>query len=136
MKFPLSFVLIMIFACKGSYSQKLDMDTTQNCLDVIKEVSYYWKLDSLANNGFRLSTHEKFLECKPDKIYADVLLNTLGKPNEIRKTNKGTEYLYYYFDIKSMPKDYSGPSACWYLSFKFENEENFLSSIEKGDIDR
>lgn len=112
------------------------METSRSCSQVVSELSYYWKLDSSANNGFRLYTYKKFLDCKPDKIYADVLLTKLGKPNETRKTNKGTEYIYYYFDIKAMPKGYSAPLACWYISFKFENDANYLSSIQQGDIDR
>ena len=35
-----------------------------------------------------------------------------------------------------MPKRYNAPMACWYINFKFENDENYLSSIEEGDIDR
>jgi hypothetical protein len=94
------------------------------------------KLDSLANNGFRRYTFTKFLNCKINKTYADVLLTKLGKPNEIRRTNKGTEYLYYYFEIRAMPKNYNVPMAYWYINFKFENDKNYLASIEEGDIDR
>jgi hypothetical protein len=135
MKSLFSFVVVMcIYA--STHSQKAKVDTSRNCLQVVNELSYYWKVDSLANNGFRRYTYKKFLNCKPDKLYADVLLNKLGKPNETRKTNKGTEYIYYYFDIRTMPKNYNAPMACWYISFKFENKENYLSSIEEGDIDR
>ena len=125
-----------MFVCTNAYSQKNKGDTVRTSIQVANELSYYWKLDSLANNGFRLYTYKKFLESKPDKIYADVLLTKLGKPNEVRKTNKGTEYIYYYFDIRAMPKNYSAPMACWYINFKFENNQNYLSSIEEGDIDR
>lgn len=64
------------------------------------------------------------------------MLEKLGKPNELRKTNKGIEYVYYYFDIKAMPKGYDAPLACWYISFKFDEYEKYLLSIEEGDIDR
>ncbi len=65
-----------------------------------------------------------------------MLLIELGRPNEIRRTNKGTEYLYYLYDARTMPKRYPGPSACWYIAFRFEKDNNWISSIEEGDIDR
>ena len=127
---------VLIFICCTCYSQKNKPDSCLSCIEVVKELSYYWKLDSLASNGFRRYTFHKFLNCKLTPIYPDVLLNKLGKPNEIRKTNQGVEYLYYYFDIKKMPKNYNAPAACWYINFKFENDQNILSAIEEGDIDR
>lgn len=129
-------LVIMMCIYTSAHCQKEKVDSSLSCLQVAGELSYYWKLDSIANNGFRRYTYNRFLNCKLDKIYADVLLNKLGRPNEIRKTNKGTEYLYYYFDIKAMPKNYNAPKACFYISFKFENEGNYLSSIDEGDIDR
>ena len=54
--------------CTRGYSQKATVDTSRSCLQVANELSYYWKLDSLANNGFRLYTYKKFLVFKPDKI--------------------------------------------------------------------
>lgn len=127
---------MVLCTCKTSYSQKIQSDTSRSSLQVANELSYYWKLDSLANNGFRLYTYKKFIDSKPNKMYADILLTKLGKPNETRKTNKGTEYIYYYFDIKTMPKNYRAPKACLYINFKFESDQNYLTSIEEGDIDR
>ena len=69
-------------------------------------------------------------------IYADQLLNILGKPDETWKTNNGVEYVYYYHDSKKMPKNYKGPASCRFISFKYENKQNTLSSIVEGDIDR
>lgn len=135
MKFLFFFLMATSF-CSNSYSQKVKADTSQSCSQIINELSYYWKLDTLANNGFRRYTYQKFLGCKLDKIYADVLLIKLGKPNEIRRTNKGTDYLYYFFDMRTMPKNYNAPRMCGYINFKFESDGNYLSSIEEGDIDR
>lgn len=129
-------LIVILCICTVTYSQQAKKDTSQSCLQIANELSYYWRLDSMANNGFRRYTYSKFLDCKTDKIYADVLLNKLGKPNQVRKTNKGTEYIYYYFDIKAMPKGYNAPMACFYISFKFEDSRNYLSSVEEGDIDR
>ena len=117
-------------------TQDSKVDSIPSCLQVANEVAYYWKLDSLASNGFRLYTVEKFINCKIGIVYADLLLNILGKPNETWKTNKGTEYIYYYHDSKKMPRNYKGPASCRFIAFKFENNENKLSAISEGDIDR
>jgi len=135
MKSPL-LLFIALCVCSIAYSQPKTVDTSCSCSKAISQVSYYWKLDSLANNGFRLYAYKGLLNCKIDKVYRALLLEKLGKPNELRKTNKGTEYVYYYFDIKTMPKDYDAPLACWYISFKFDEYEKYLQSVEEGDIDR
>lgn len=135
MKILISVILGLGFF-KNGFSQKAIVDTSCNCTKVINDLSYYWKLDSLANNGFRLYTYKNLLKCKVDKVYRGLLQDKLGKPNEIRKTNKGMEYVYYYFDILKMPKGYDAPAACWYISFKFDEYEKYLKEIEEGDIDR
>jgi hypothetical protein len=132
---PLFCFLVVITVSFSSYCQNVKTDTV-SCLAIAKQLSYYWKLDSLANNGFRLYTYNKFLGCKLDDLSVEVLVTELGKPNEIRKTNKGTEYLYYFFDIKQMPKHYDAPRTCEYLVFRFQTDRSFLSAIEFGDMDR
>jgi hypothetical protein len=129
------FLIITFSHCVSAYSQKAKVDTSRDITQVANDLSYYWKLDSLANNGFRLYTYNRLIKSKYGKVYADDLLSKLGKPNKIRETNKGIEYLYYCFDKKTMPKDYDAPLACWYISFKFENDNHTLSSIQEGDMD-
>lgn len=99
------------------------------------QVSYFWKLDSLANNGFRLYSYKKLVNCKIDKVNRGVLLAKLGKPNKILKTNKGSEYLYYCYDSKAMLKEVDFPFECLYINFKFDKYDKFLSSIEEGVLD-
>lgn len=135
MKLLLSAILSLCFYMQ-SYSQKMAADTYCNCTKVISDLSYYWKLDSLANNGFRLYTYDDFLDCKIDKVDRSLLLDKLGRPSEIRKTSDETEYLYYYFDIRTMPRDFEGPAASWYISFRFDENGKYLRKVEKGDIDR
>lgn len=118
------------------FSQKVRLDSIRYCSDVMTEISYYWKLDSNANNGFRFYTYRMLIDAKIDKIDKAILLSKLGKPNEIRESNNNIDYRYYYFDIDKMPKDYDAPIACWYLSFKFKIGDDYLSSIEEGDLDR
>ncbi|RZK03031.1 MAG: hypothetical protein EOO46_18155 [Flavobacterium sp.] len=111
-------------------------DTLIATSKIINQLSYYWKLDSIAGNGFRLSTYNQVLKSKLDHVSKDFLVEKLGKPNQLRTTNHGTEYVYYYFDIKAMPKNYNAPLACWYIAFHFKVNENFASEIVEGDIDR
>jgi len=98
-------------------------------------VSYYWKLDSLANNGFRLYAYQDLLKSKIDKVDRAFLLDKLGKPNQIEQTNHGKEYIYYFYDSKKMPKENGRPFECGYISFKFGEYDKYLSSIDEGVLD-
>lgn len=104
------------------------------CSDVIAELSYYWKLDSLGNNGFRRYTYTKFLNCKIDRITKEKLLDNLGKPNRIWDERNGLEYVYHIFDSRAMPKSYDAPYSCKFISFAL-NRNGDLISIREGDID-
>jgi len=129
------FIAFVLFIHVRLYAQLHLSDTLLNCSKVIKDLSYYWKLDSLANNGFRLYTYDKLLNCKVDKVDRALLFGKLGKPNQTQKTNKGTEYYYYYFDKRAMPRDFEAPNACWYISFQFDEYGKYLLSIREGDMD-
>ncbi len=113
----------------------MEADTSCNCTKVISDLSYYWKLDSLANNGFRLCTYKRLLNCRIDKVYRGLLLDKLGKPNTVRKTNYGTEYVYYFYDSKTMSKENERPFECLYISFKFGEYDKYLNAVEEGLID-
>jgi len=129
----LSILLLALF--QATHAQKFIKDTLPTS-KVIKQLSYYWRIDSLAGNGFRLYSVNELLKSKLDTVSKDFLIEQLGKPNELRKTNHGTEYVYYFFDIKAMPKDYDAPLACWYIAFRFKMNEKNASEIVEGDIDR
>ena len=138
MKFIVCIALGIMFS-NVTYSQPRAniKDSLRKCSDIIEEVSYYWKLDSLANNGFRECAYRKVLKSKLDKISKSFLFEKLGKPNQIsEKFNGDTEYIYYYFDIMAMPKNYDAPLATWYISFLFRKNEDCASWINEGDIDR
>jgi hypothetical protein len=112
-------------------------DSLRKCSDVIKEVSYYWKLDSLANNGYRRCAFRRLLESKLDKISRIFLLEKLGKPNEISDNFNGdTAFIYYCFDSKAMPENYRGAMAVGYISFLFRKNEDCVSWVTEGEGDR
>lgn len=134
MKITHCFILFLFF-CKNMNGQKAMPDTSNRSSNVINIVSYYWKLDSLANNGFRLYAYKDLLNSKIDKVYRSFLLEKLGKPNQIRKTNHGVEYIYYYYDSKALTKEHGKPFECGYISFKFGEYDKYLTSIDEGMLD-
>lgn len=84
-------------ACfREAHAQKFVKDTLPTT-KIIKQLSYYWRIDSLAGNGFRLDSVNELLKSKLDNVSKVYLLEQLGKPNELRKTKHGTEYVYYFF---------------------------------------
>lgn len=129
-------LLIFIALAIVSHSQTVKKDTLTPTTKIINRISYYRKLDSLAGNGFRLYTYDQLLKSKLDNVSKKFLVERLSKPNQLRNTNHGTEYVYYYFDIKAMPKDYDAPLACWYIAFQFRTQENYASELVEGDMDR
>ena len=131
-----SILLLIICISKVTNAQVAKKDTLIATTKIINQLSYYWKLDSLAGNGFRLYTYNQLLKSKLDQVSKTFLVEKLGKPNQLRNTNHGEEYVYYYFDIKAMPKNYDAPLACWYIAFHFKTSESLASEIVEGDIDR
>jgi hypothetical protein len=138
MKLILSIIVCLLFS-SFIYSQSRPnfQDSLTKCSWVIKEVSYFWILDSLANNGYRRCAVSRILESKLDKISKSFLLEKLGKPNRISEKFDGRiEYIYYYFDIMAMPKNYEAPMGTGYISFLFRRNEDWVSFRTEGDIDR
>ena len=127
--------ILFLASFQATYAQKFIKDTLPTST-VVKQLSHYWRIDSLAGNGFRLYSVNELLKSKLDTVSENFLIRQLGKPNELRKTNHGTEYVYYFFDIKAMPSGYNAPLACFYIAFLFKMNEKNASEIVEGDIDR
>lgn len=128
--------IIFIILCEVTHSQASNRVSSNLTTMVIERLAYDWRIDSLAGNGFRLNSVKELFNSKLDSVSKDFLLSKFGKPNQLRSTNHGTEYVYYYFDIKAMPKNYDAPAACAYIAFKFKMSERYVSEIVEGDIDR
>lgn len=124
-----SIFLIFVALAMVTHSQAAKKDTLVPTTKILSRLSYYWKLDSLAGNGFRLHTCNQLLKSKLDGVTKKFLVKSLGKPNQLRDTNHGTEYVYYYFDIKAMPKDYDAPIACWLLPFNLSQMKTMLQKL-------
>ena len=137
MRKDIIFMLIGLLLCVVSFSQKSATDSSCNCREIMEKISYYWKLDSLASNGFRLYVYEKFLTCNRNNVNRASILDKLGTPNLIWKTNKGHEYVYYYYDgSKDLRQKKGGLAECLYISFQFGIYDKFLSSVEEGLLDK
>lgn len=95
-------VLFVFCSSKKLYSQNHFNDS---CTKYFKIISYFWKLDSLGRNGYRMLASERLTKCNKVGITQAYLEENLGKPNRTSKDNLGsTYYLYYYFDGKALPK--------------------------------
>jgi hypothetical protein len=103
-----------------------------SCLKVIQQIKSGWKLDSLGTTGFRLANAQKLIECKPGYLYPDVLLSSIGKPNEVWRTDEETSYIFY-FARKSL---LSGLTIYSYIRFKVTGPGNYVVQVEKGEIER
>jgi hypothetical protein len=131
-------IILFLFAFSGlnqALSQSKYDDSARNCSKVVSELSYFWKIDSLGNNGARYYSYHRLLHCKIDGINPEFLKEKFGRENMLRKTNKGVEYIYFCLDAKALKKDYKGPYACWYVSFMFSPDQQTLLSIYEGDMD-
>jgi hypothetical protein len=117
------------------YAQKTDKDSLCLCSKMIELKSYYWKLDSLASNGYRLCSSDELLKCQLDNINLDFLIKYFGRANTVSKSNNGIEYIYYYFDYRKIPKDVKSTAAIYYVSFFLKNEKQNVERITSGHYD-
>jgi hypothetical protein len=112
--------------------QQLSKDTLNLCSRIIELKSYYWKLDSLGANGYRLCSSDEILKCQLDKIKLDDLLKYFGKPNKVEKSSQGVEYIYYYFDYRRLPKEVNSVAAIYFIGFFFKDDSKYVNEITSG----
>jgi hypothetical protein len=106
-----------------------------DCMTLMNRLSENWKQDSIGNNGFRRDNSKYLLSCKQQGLTKNLLLTYLGKPNQIRDTNKGKQFLYYYYDFRTLPKGKDGPLGYAYIVFTVPDGQEFVSNIDEGDAD-
>ena len=127
-------VLVFLFTvCTNA--QELPNISVYKCSELLEMYSREWKTDSLANNEFRINHYRYFLKSIIDSVHQDSILNKIGKPDKIRKTNHGTEFLYYFYNAKTLHPGKDGPLAIWYIYFEFPDNKKLLSRIWEGDMD-
>ena len=121
--------LVFFTAC--SYAQEIKDDSV-SCRKVLNEVSIFWKNDSLANNGYRLTNYRKLISARLDNIYRGLLLSKLGNPNEIKKTNHGEDYVYFFYDSDKMPRNTDDKFELGYISFHFGIYDKYAVAVTEG----
>ena len=109
-RFLLCFLLLSFK--KEGYGQN-----NYNCSELMCILSKEWKEDSTGNGGFRQANTKSILDCKPDNLTKEFILQTLGKPNKVQKLYKGYQLQYYFYDARTLSKGEDGPLACWYVYF-------------------
>src|SRR6185295_12114254 len=110
MKIPL-FATFFLALRTLTFGQSPTIIDTSDCTILLNRLSENWKLDSTGNNGFRWEHRNDLLSCKRQQFTKNSLLMLLGKPNEIRDVYKAKEFLYYYYDFRTLPRDKDGPLA-------------------------
>jgi hypothetical protein len=131
----LLFLLLILSFSACIHAQKNKSILSPSTSNTLRIVSYFWKLDSSANNGFRLYAYDRVLASKIDTVSINYLIDMLGKSNRISNTNQGVIYVYYYLDSAKMPKEFGKPFECGYIDFMFDEKTKLLTSISEGVMD-
>jgi hypothetical protein len=131
----LPFILMSFLFFPKAKSQTPSNGDAKECERIYRNLSQEWKADSTGNGGFRLQHSTQLLSCKGFRVTKSFLLETLGKPNHIREVYKGIQYLYYNYDCRTLPKDRSGPRACWYVFYQFADGADSAILVDDGDTD-
>lgn len=101
-----------------------------HCSQLIRQLATGWKNDSLTTSGYRFNNYKKLLKCDIDNVSPDLLLGNFGKPLSVNKTNRGTEYLYLFYDeTPRNPKKNFIRS----ISFFFNDQSRVLVDIMETD---
>jgi hypothetical protein len=101
-----------------------------SCFEVVRKVKKDWRVDSLGENGYRKSVYKKFLKCKCEYLYPDVLLSAIGDANKRVLTDTSTEYVFYIDSKNTRP----GISKHKFISFIVTSPKNYVVKIYKGTL--
>jgi hypothetical protein len=139
----ISFFFILIAGCCNKKLNKQNTTNSANCLEsydtipiskLIKNKSYYWKLDSLGSNGYRRESVKYLRATKVYDVDYDFLLKYFGTGI----TNKSHYFadpehlylLYYTFNTLNMGKEWETARIADYLIFEFDSKTKKLTSIK------
>jgi hypothetical protein len=103
----------------------------------MKRISFFWKHDSSANNGYRQLARMYLEGCIiDDVIIPDSLVKWLGKPFEIKNYENEVDYKYYFYNYyTSDTLRYNGPFGADYTLFIFIKSNLQLRKIGHGTIE-
>lgn len=132
-------LVFFIFFFQCAFSQKIPapMPEVPTTSFLMKDISYFWKMDSLGNNGYRNCSAYNLLKSKLDTISRNYLIDKLGKPTRISIAFNGYEsYIYNIFDATMMNSNYRGPLSTVHIFFLFKKNDLYVSIIDIVDNDR
>jgi hypothetical protein len=95
---------------------------------LINYVSYYWKIDTLANNGYRKEVKKHFLNCILDSVSYEYVLEKLGKSEW--GENDTLRLSYYYYNTLNMSEKYKSNPIKDKIFFIFNPITKRLSNID------
>ena len=127
--------VLLVSLANEVLSQEIPLTAAYSCKEIMSQLSKGWKEDSMGNGGFRRANAKYILACRQVNLTKEHLIETLGKPNQIREEYRGVKFLYYYYDARTLPKGQDGPLACAYVYFHFREGENTVLFRGEGDTD-
>lgn len=111
-----------------------DNSDSKRCSQLLSKISYFWKLDSLANNGFRAWAGRDLRLCEIDSISEENLLRALGKADKVETVNNLRFLSYRTYDYRRMDAvKWDGPMSIVYIIFTFD--KGLLTEIGVGSRD-
>ena len=113
----------------SAFCQEKKVVISDTCSTVLRDVSYFWQLDSLGTNGFRLYAYEGLLKCRLSRLTLPILLDMLGKPNFVRKANDASYYCYNYYDGRLLPREAGYTREVLFLSFRYDSDKPYLINV-------
>ncbi|MBL0269179.1 MAG: hypothetical protein IPP99_11085 [Chitinophagaceae bacterium] len=132
-------IIVLLFFCLmlsfEAVSQQKANAPLDSCLLRLSSVSFFWKKDSVAQNGYRLSVYKGLLSCNYSNMTSTILFEKLGQPNRISQHSKGVGWLYYYYDGKMLPVDSGLAPERGYIIFNFDLKSKYLLNVGEGHFD-
>lgn len=137
-------IIVILFCCIGyrAIGQEEKKESKSVKLsELIEAHAYWWRLDSLANNGYRLCSSDGFLKKNIviDSVSRDFLVAQFGKPSRIWNT-PGTDIIYRYFiyDYKTLSEEQKTKMffyAAVTLDFTLNEKTLLVEKLDQGSVD-
>ncbi len=126
----LAFFLTLLIFCDNLQAQ----DSNCSCSEAFKKVGYFWKRDSLANNGYRYIMYRELLTCDIDTVFLNDALTLLGKPSvSVEFSYKGIlDLRYIYYNSDAMDSTWRGPHGVDIVILSFDLKTKLLKRIVRG----
>ncbi len=129
MKYILLIKLSVLLTLNVSSQPKVDL--SNDCSNRMAMVSYYWKIDSIGTNGYRLCAFNQLIDCNLSDVTKLILFQNLGRPNKVDNDETGVYYIYYIFNGPEIPKSANLVSERISIVFPLRKEAKYVSKAFK-----